>query len=647
MAIDTDPEGKPLQRIELVTQEPMVNWLSPVQLLQTGLRAAVAATFGSFADARQLQAVLNPAATNPPIDALASRDTLWLDYVADSGDGWHSTYSVAWCVGRESLAVAGVKEPLPRADLLVLGGDQVYPTPAKSGYRTRFLDPYRSAFPAEVPPANLPGDPRLVATPGNHDWYDGLKGFLQLFCSGDYIGRWKTIQHTSYFVVKLPHGWWLWGLDLQLESEIDAQQLAYFERVAAPMLKAGDRVVLSTPEPSWIDESERVRRLSRRSLAELETQSERFKSLKKVEELLADSPARLAAVLTGDLHHYARYDPSEDSCDGTPQRITCGGGGAYLLGTHDLPQTLRFTSGHGAQRYSLCKTFPDSETSESLRNKGWQLPRRNAEFCTLLAAIYLLYAWVLQSAARVAGGGLKDLTLTSYLARQEVTLDHLLGVLPAALVNALAYSPSSVLFSLAIVAGAGAFSANSAEEKKRLAWFGGALHGLLHLGLAVAMLWGFARFNLAFVAPVLDRIPAPFLADVLVVLIFIAEAGVVGGLLGGVLFGTWMTLTNRWFGWHGNDVFSSQGIADHKCFLRMRIDATGLTIHPLKIVTVCREWAVGAGIDVEVRDGQTWKLRAHRGSGARFTPEQEIAVELIEEPIHLPGGAAPALPPAA
>ena len=635
MTIANDATGKPRERIELVTQEAMVNWLSPVQLLQTGLRAAVAATFGSFADARQLQAVLNPAATNPPLKDLAGRDALWIDFIADSGDGWNSTYSVAYTVGRESLAVPGVADPLPRADLLVLGGDQVYPTPAQSGYRTRFLDPYRSAFPAEVPPANPPGDPLLVATPGNHDWYDGLKGFLQIFCSGDYIGRWRTVQHTSYFVVKLPHGWWLWGLDLQLESEIDALQYAYFEKVAAPMLAAGDQVVLCTPEPSWIDESERVSRLARRTLGELETQSERFRSLKKVELLLAEGPARLAAVLTGDLHHYARYDPTDESCEGTPHRITCGGGGAYLLGTHDLPQTLRFTSGHGAQRYDLCKTFPDTATSKSLRNKAWRLPTRNLSFCTLLAGIYLLYAWVLQSAARVASGGARDTTLSDYLAVQALTLDHMLGVLPTTLVNALAYSPISVLFSLAIVAGAAAFTAASADEKKRLAAAAGAVHGLAHLALAVLMLWAFARFNHAFGAPLLGRVDNPVLVEALVVVLFIAEAGMVGGLLGGVLFGAWMTVTNKVFGWHGNDVFSSQAIADHKCFLRMHLDASGLTIYPLKIAKVCSDWKVGQGVAVEARDGQTWKLRASRGSGARFTPAEPISVELIEPPLHI------------
>jgi hypothetical protein len=125
-----------------------------------------------------------------------------------------------------------------------------------------------------------------------------------------------------------------------------------------------------------------------------------------------------------------------------------------------------------------------------------------------------------------------------------------------------------------------------------------------------------------------------------VVVLFIAEAGLVGGLLGGVLSGAWMTVTNKLFGWHVNDVFSSQAIADHKCFLRMHLDASGLTIYPLKIAKLCRDWEIGKGVALEARDGQTWKLRASRYSGARFTPAEPIAVELIEPPIHIPSHAA-------
>ncbi|HJR32961.1 MAG TPA: preprotein translocase subunit YajC, partial [Pseudomonas sp.] len=134
-------------RIELYTQESMVNWLGPFQLMRTGMQSAAATTMGAFADPRDVLAMLNPRDSNPPIQLAADGD-VWIDYLADTGDGWDSTYSMALCVSQD------VKLPeltLPRGDVLLLGGDQVYPTPAQSGYRTRFLDPFRAAFPAPVP----------------------------------------------------------------------------------------------------------------------------------------------------------------------------------------------------------------------------------------------------------------------------------------------------------------------------------------------------------------------------------------------------------------------------------------------------------------------------------------------------------------
>jgi hypothetical protein len=62
----------------------------------------------------------------------------------------------------------------------------------------------------------------------------------------------------------------------------------------------------------------------------------------------------------------------------------------------------------------------------------------------------------------------------------------------------------------------------------------------------------------------------------------------------------------------------------------MRLDENGLTVYPLKIEKVCRKWKLGDGVSERGRVGETWLLRAVRGSGARFEPEQPIEVGLIE-----------------
>jgi hypothetical protein len=639
----TNPAPTPKSRIELYTQEPMVNWLDFGQLLDAGIRAVVASTFGTFADSRLTQAALNPPANNPPLKA-NKQDAIWIDYVADTGDGWNSTYSIAWSISRDSLSVPGIDTPLPRGDLLVFGGDQVYPTPAGGGYRTRFLDPYCSAFPADIPlPSDMSNAPKLIAIPGNHDWYDGLAGFTQVFCSQQPIGRWQTVQHTSYFAVKLPHGWWLWGLDLQLESQIDQPQRDYFQWIANTHLQAGDRVVLITPEPSWVDESERLKRDG--ALAEeemrvkrtepvhrlraIETQTPRFRSLRVIEQLVVDSnKATLAAVLTGDQHLYAHYLPNTDSNGHAPHRITCGGGGAYLLGTHDLPATLRFRSGGGEQQYTRGVTFPDATTSRKLRNQMWKLPLKNPVFCGLLAVVYLLYLWLLQSASKVPNAALNGASLMEYLTQFPLTLKHAFTTLPLAVLAVLIHSPATVLLTLLIVGGSAAFTAAGVKGDKLLSALGGALHGLLHLILALLLLWCMGHVNLGWLHLPLDQFRQ--------VLLFIVETAVVGGVLGGVLFGGWIVITNVLLRWHGEDGFSSQSIVDYKSFLRLRIDATGLTLYPLKIETVCRRWKVGLGIEPLLRAGRTWRLRAFSGNGARFEPVDPIHVELIEPPLHIP-----------
>ena len=65
---------------------------------------------------------------------------------------------------------------------------------------------------------------KLFAIPGNHDWYDGLNAFDSLFCSsrdrlseskGNVIGGWQCQQHRSYWAIRLPYNWWIWGADIQ------------------------------------------------------------------------------------------------------------------------------------------------------------------------------------------------------------------------------------------------------------------------------------------------------------------------------------------------------------------------------------------------------------------------------------------------
>ncbi len=190
----------------------MVGWYNPFQLLRTGAQVLLSARWvhrksrpGEPSD---------PIRRDPPfIDYSShSHSSFHIDYLADCGDGWRSTYSVAYSlVLEQKLHRSRQAATLPRAEILVLGGDLVYPYPGDGAYQQRLVKPYSEALPQVPEP-----QPEVLAIPGNHDWYDGLVWFRRLFCSGGDFAAWKTRQSCSYFAARLPYSWWILGLDTGL-----------------------------------------------------------------------------------------------------------------------------------------------------------------------------------------------------------------------------------------------------------------------------------------------------------------------------------------------------------------------------------------------------------------------------------------------
>lgn len=208
----------------------MVNWFEPAILFQTGIKAAVSAMFGNYADKREMEAAFgnNPVTGKLNCDDYSSHEDLWIDFVSDTGDGFNSTYSIASIVAKEQLAfsIDGVKTEIPRAKILLLGGDQIYPSPTAEIYNNKFRIPYEAAFRKQN--SSDQAKAFMYAIPGNHDWYDGLGNFLKVFCQQRSIGYWETLQHRSYFALKLSHNYWLWATDIQLNEDIDKPQQDYF-----------------------------------------------------------------------------------------------------------------------------------------------------------------------------------------------------------------------------------------------------------------------------------------------------------------------------------------------------------------------------------------------------------------------------------
>src|SRR5262249_20643674 len=163
----------------------------------TAGRVLLADVFGGYLDKRELQITLDCRVHD---ERPAGDDTaeMWFDFVADIGDGFNATYTIAYLLGQDHIEVGG--RTLPRGQFLMMGGDEVYPTPTAKRYESKTKGPYRAALPT-APEGDAP---RIYALPGNHDWYDGLTSFMRLFVKDgkDNIGGWQNAQSRSYFAIK-------------------------------------------------------------------------------------------------------------------------------------------------------------------------------------------------------------------------------------------------------------------------------------------------------------------------------------------------------------------------------------------------------------------------------------------------------------
>jgi hypothetical protein len=511
------------------TPQPQVAWLSPGQLSRTAIQVALSDLFGAYLDKRELQTTL----PSHVYDEGAESAEAWFDFVADVGDGFNSTYSVAYLLAQPSLSVGGVT--VPRGRMIVMGGDQVYPTASTQRYEDRTKGPYRAALPACPPDEPAPD---MYALPGNHDWYDGLTAFLRLFVKDgrDNIGGWRNEQARSYFAVQLPHRWWLMAVDTQFTAYIDDPQMHYFLEVKK-QLRAGDRVILCVPSPEWVHAA---------------GDSEAYDTIDYFVRTVLDAPGvSLKLMLSGDMHHYAHYVGPDR------HMVTCGGGGAYLYPTHVLPERLTVPPHSSIVRkaspsheYTLAETFPTKAKSRQYASGVFaRLPWRNRGFVMLLGVVHVLYM-------------LAVLNLIQHLRGTELRLATIpVGMMAVIIVLATMY------FAIPPTAG---------RRRPRHYLFGLA-HGGAHLAVGVGggYIW--------------DHLPFPRWPWPVSLLAALILYGFVAGVVATEVVCLYL-LVAATADVNVNELFAGQGIDDSKCFLRLHIDAEGLTIYPVGIPTVCRKW---------------------------------------------------------
>lgn len=636
-----------------ISQKKMVGWYAPSQLAKTGVEVAISTIFGRHSDHRLVEAMAS--GDDVPGDYIAGedaardaasgggpkpfydyshhhlddgktlkrdlkhkRDSIWIDYVGDVGDGWNSTYAVAYYLGEpggrafnyaDGKTGKKYEAQTKRGEILIFGGDEVYPTASRQEYNDRLVAPYETAL------RNSPKDcPHVFAIPGNHDWYDSLVSFTRLFTARPWFAGWRTRQSRSYFALKLPHNWWLLGTDLQLGSDIDKPQMEYFESLAAEMdeeakrSKEPARVIVCHAEPHWIRAAQYG--------GEGEDPNYSESNLKLLEKRLGTN---VAVFIAGDLHHYRRHEAE----DKTTQKITAGGGGAFLHPTHvgllgkSLDNIVEVGSWDDAKQKSELRNFklegcfPSTKDSRRATWRNLIFPylkgNESWSFGLVIAALYLL------------------LTLPVVFSIDDPAFqnEHSFGQITYNLIQNLMHSPVSVALVLATIVGFWFFTDTHSTGYKVIM---GLTHGITHVlaACAVALFTVFAISQLTTAATWTFRIPWPggfhFSVDLRLLLAAVVIFAL-GFVVGSFIMGLYLLISLNFFGRHGNEAFSSLGIEDWKNFLRLHINETGdLTIYPIGIKRVPRKW-----------------IPRTSGTGPELVPDPKDSKatepELIEPPI--------------
>ncbi len=576
----------------------MVNWFDLVQLTNTAIKVIVSNVIGKQSDKRIIQALASSRKEfydysyyykekkdNCYIDKDNPRKEIWIDYISDTGDGWNPTYAVAYYSSNPELKLQFENKiyETKRGDILIFGGDEVYPTPSKSNYKIHLTIPFETAYGDDNPEQR----PHVFALPGNHDWYDGLTSFLRLFCSDldRRFAGWLTRQKRSYFALKLPANWWLLGSDGQLQSDIDTPQIEYFRNITEKYMKEGDRVILCISQPTWIYAHKYKKYGYPYDESDLLYLQNEILSRKKVE---------IKAFLAGDLHHYRRHEElNAKDPEAKVQKITSGGGGAFMHPTHGFDVTVISedspTTNKPLRKFILKKNFPEIKTSKKLTLLNFFFIFKNPWFGILTGFFYLLTAWMVGASI-------------GYKKPQSIFDTFTFTA------EAFKNNPFVAIWLFLIIA---SFIIFTDTHSRLYKWLGGLIHCCVHLISIFYIGWGAAFLSDLFLSGN-DYIKFSFSGS----FTFIS-----GWIIGSFIMGIYLLISMNIFGRHDEESFSALKIQDYKNFLRIHISEEGeLTIFPIKIHKVPRKWR-------NRRINEKDKIKSH------IIPVGGSGAELIEEPI--------------
>jgi Calcineurin-like phosphoesterase len=307
----------------------------------------------------------------PRVDVHADKERFSFVLIGDPGEQDASQYAVV----APMLATCG------DTDFMVIDSDVIYPAGDINDYIDGFFLPYERY-----------GSP-IYAIPGNHDWYDGLNGFMFHFCGaeplppvayrgGSYTWKerlaqtlwrkpsppdlpellyerraraqleqrgveatWEPAQPAPYFTIDTP-SLLIVCIDTGITGKLDREQGDWLRDVSRdPRPK-----LLITGKPIYVDGKYHPGEIDW-GPADYPGIADEVGGLRTVDDIVREPSHRYVAAIGGDVHNYQRYsvliNDAGSAEEGPPpgidtppeslrrlEYVVAGGGGAYLSATH-------------------------------------------------------------------------------------------------------------------------------------------------------------------------------------------------------------------------------------------------------------------------------------------------------------------------
>ncbi|MFY9469635.1 MAG: metallophosphoesterase [Solirubrobacterales bacterium] len=385
--------GVPLRRF---------SWLSPAILWQSRNNVLASISGDPTEAARRAwvtaQRMRLSAAGEPPAvtdDFTIDRSDL-ADFscvvMGDTGEGDVSQYAT----------VPGFLAAAHDTAFTVIASDVVYPAGDVNEYIGKFFVPY-----AEYPHP-------IYAVPGNHDWLDGLAGFMRHFCdappppdklqpprhgrrprlamsvhrlfwrragalASETLHEAETLRGAArasgprppnmYFCIDTPH-LRIVCIDTGILGRLDFEQGQWLRRVSA-----GDKPkLLISGKPIYNGAGVSPRRILPADGGDAATGY--------VLDVVNDAANNFVAVISGDVHNYQRH-PVRLPDGRVVQFVVSGAAGAFMTATHQIPRidlpgvrerdvVLYPTRGDSLRAYSIVMQRRVARRLRGRRRNGWE-----------------------------------------------------------------------------------------------------------------------------------------------------------------------------------------------------------------------------------------------------------------------------------